>query len=114
MTDKSDPWIGRYVVVRCRDAGVHAGVLVSRHERTCELSQARRLWYWKPANSAAFLSGVANEGLHKASKVGAPVEIVLTESCEIIACSDVAAKSIALAPSFMAPVKVTGNATNKT
>lgn len=97
----ADPWLGRYVVVRCRDAGVHAGVLVSRHDRACELSAARRLWYWKPANKAAFLSGVASEGLdHKASKVGAPVDTVLTENCEILACTEQAAKSITEAPNY--------------
>lgn len=97
----TDPWIGKYVVVRCRDAGVHAGILKSRSERQCELSDSRRLWYWKPANKAAFLSGVAAEGLdHKASKVGAAIDVLLTENCEIIACSEKAAQSIAQAPSY--------------
>lgn len=97
----TDPWIGKYVVVRCRDAGVHAGILMRRDDRVCELSASRRLWYWKPANKAAFLSGVATEGLdHKASKVGAAVDILLTENCEIIACSDQAAQSIAEAPTY--------------
>ena len=87
--------IGRYVIVRCRDAGVHAGVLVSHAGRECVLIEARRLWYWRPANKAAFLSGVATEGLHADSKIGATVErIHLTENCEIIACSDGATASI--------------------
>ena len=98
MSDQptADPWIGKYVIVRCRDAGVHAGVLKGRgpEDRQCELSEARRLWYWKPANKAAFLSGVAVHGLDKASKLGEPVDIVLTENCEILACSDAAAASI--------------------
>ena len=99
-TQSGDPWIGKYVVVRTRDAGVHAGTLVSRIDRQCELSDARRLWYWKPANKASFLSGVATEGLDtKASKIGAPVAIVLTENCEIIACTEKAAASIAECPS---------------
>jgi hypothetical protein len=93
-----DPWIGRYVIVRCRDAGVHAGVLKSRNERECELSQARRLWYWKPANKAAFLSGVAAEGLHEESKLGTPVDLVLTENCEIINCTGAAEASIRAHP----------------
>jgi hypothetical protein len=95
----ADTWIGKYVIVRCRDAGVHAGTLVSRDDRACELKDSRRLWYWKPANKGAFLSGVATEGLHSDSKVGAPVDIVLTENCEIIGCTEKAAKSIAEAPS---------------
>jgi|OM-RGC.v1.027430980 hypothetical protein len=96
---KSDhPWVGRYVIVRCRDAGVHAGELVSASGRTCMLTKARRLWYWKPSNGATFLSGVAAEGLDASSKVGTAVDIELTENCEIIACSDKAAQSIANAP----------------
>lgn len=93
-TANADTWIGKYVIVRCRDAGVHAGILVSRTERQAELKESRRLWYWKPANKAAFLSGVATEGLHDDSKVGAPIDVLLTENCEIIACSDKAAASI--------------------
>lgn len=94
-----DPWIGKYVVVRTSAAGVHAGKLVSREDRSCELTEARRLWYWKPANKGAFLSGVATQGLdHKDSKVGAPIDILLTENCEIIACTEEAAASIAAAP----------------
>jgi hypothetical protein len=98
---ETDPWIGKYVVVRTRDAGVHAGVLKARTGRECELTASRRLWYWKPANRGAFLSGVATEGLdHKASKVGAPIDLLLTENCEIIATTEVAAKSIAEAPTY--------------
>jgi len=86
--------IGKYVIVRCRDAGVHAGKLKSTNGRECVLEESRRLWYWKAADGASFLSGVATEGLHKDSKVGAPVEIALTDNCEIIKCTPKAEKSI--------------------
>jgi len=85
---------GRYVIVRCRDAGVHAGVLISHSGRECLLQDARRLWYWKPASKGAFLSGVALYGLDTASKVGEPVTILLTENCEIILCTQDAEFSI--------------------
>lgn len=89
-----EKFVGKYVIVRCRDAGVHAGVLVSTEGRQCVLKNARRLWYWKPAKGA-WLSAVANSGLHNDSKVGEPVtRILLTENCEIIRCTKVAAKSI--------------------
>ena len=94
----NDNWIGKYVIVRCRDAGVHAGVLTSRTERSCELSESRRLWFWKVANKGAFLSGVATEGLDASSKIGAPVDIVLTENCEILACTEMAEQSIRALP----------------
>ena len=98
LEDSGEPWngmVGDYVIVRCRDAGVHAGFLASHKGRECVLTCARRLWYWKPANGAKFLSGVANHGLHPDSKVSEEVErIHLTENCEIIATTDVAEKSI--------------------
>jgi hypothetical protein len=93
--------IGKCVIVRCRDAGVHAGVLEAYNGRECVLNEARRLWYWKPANGAAFLSGVATEGLDGTSKVGTPIRVHLTENCEIIECSTVAAQSIREAPSYV-------------
>ncbi len=87
--------IGKYVIVRCRDAGVHAGTLVSHEGRECVLSNSRRLWYWKPANNAAFLSGLAAEGLHTDSKISVVVALIhLTENCEIIECTDKAAASL--------------------
>ena len=36
--------IGRYVVVRCRDEGVHAGILKAHDGRECLLTEARHLW----------------------------------------------------------------------
>ena len=86
--------VGKYVIVRCRDAGVHAGVLESYSGRECLLNEARRLWYWKPAGGQAFLSGVATHGLDPASKVGNPIRIHLTENCELIECTAVAEASI--------------------
>lgn len=86
--------IGKYVIARCRDAGVHAGYLKSHNGRECVLSQSRRLWYWKPLNNASNLSGVAVHGLHSSSKIGEPINVHLTENCEIIECSKEAAISI--------------------
>jgi hypothetical protein len=90
------PWIGRYVIVRTSAAGVHAGVLKSRSERECELGEARRLWRWRVKDNAGIsLSDVANVGLDKKdTRISAPVDILLTENCEIIGCTDEAAESI--------------------
>lgn len=85
---------GKYVIVRCSDAGVHAGVLESYEGRECVLTESRRLWYWKPAKGA-FLSSVAEHGLDLASKLGEPQSrIHLTENCEIALCSETAERSI--------------------
>ena len=90
--------IGSYVLVRCRDAGVHAGELVAWKGRTAELKASRRLWRWHQARGG-LLSGVANYGLdHEKSIVGAPCDLILTETCEIIACTEEAASSIQSAP----------------
>lgn len=87
--------IGKYVIVRCHDAGVHAGILESHNGRECVLINSRRLWYWKPADRRSFLSGVAIAGLHNDSKVGASLpRIHLTENCEIIQCTPDAEESI--------------------
>lgn len=87
--------IGKYVIVRCRDAGVHSGFLHSHYNRECVLLNSRRLWAWTPANGECWLSGVANVGLDPCSRIGMPVSrIHLTENCEIIECTDIAKKSI--------------------
>ena len=88
--------VGKYVIVRCQAAGVHAGVLVTTAGRSCLLSEARRLWRWRvPKGAPDFLSGVATHGLaDEHCKIGAPVRIALTENCEIIECSSAAEASI--------------------
>lgn len=96
----SNGMIGKYVIVRCRDAGVHAGVLRGYNGRECLLTESRRLWYWKADNSSAFLSGVATEGITSESKIGVPVTVYLTENCEIIECTEKAEKSIRAKESY--------------
>ena len=86
--------IGRYVIVRCRDAGVHAGILHSYQGREAVLLETRRLWTWDTARSIT-LSAVARYGLGERSTLGPSVEcIVLTETCEIIICTHEAAAQI--------------------
>lgn len=90
--------IGKYVIVRCRDAGVHTGILEAHEGRECVVTDSRWLWYWKPAKGA-FLSAVATYGLHSDSKVACPVErLHLTEDCEIIQCTEEAELSIRSQP----------------
>ncbi len=87
--------IGKYVIVRCKEAGVHAGFLESYENRSCILTKSRRLWYWVAGKDTKFLSGVASLGLASNSKIGTEnIRIMLTENCEIIECSEIAATSI--------------------
>lgn len=84
-----------YVICRCRDAGVHAGFLVSQSGREAQLQQGRRLWRWRvPMGQPAFLSGVAQHGLGEDCRIGCPVDTALTEVCEVLSCSPEAARSI--------------------
>jgi hypothetical protein len=77
--------VGTYCVIRCRDAGVHAGEYVSHHGREVVLKNSRRIWQFVGAQT---LSEVAFYGAKPASKI-APVLplIVLGDACEIIPCS---------------------------
>ncbi len=87
--------IGKYVIVRCCDAGVHAGYLESYNGRECVLTESRRMWYWKPADGQKYLSGLAITGADESSRIGAALpRIFLTENCEIIECSAKAESSI--------------------
>lgn len=99
MEDK----IGKFVIVRCQKAGVHAGVLVSVSDRSVSLKDSRRLWQWRvPMGAPSFLSGVAMHGIdHANSKVGTPVDIDLTEAYEVITCSQAAESSIRSAPEVL-------------
>lgn len=89
---------GEYVIVRARDAGVHAGEYVSHSGREVTLKNARRLWYWKAKESIS-LSAVATSGIATASKIAPAVaRILIGDACEIIPCTKEARDSINAAP----------------
>ena len=80
------------VVIRTYSAGVHVGELVSRDGKEVKLTNARRIWSWKGANT---LHEIALRGVGAGSRVSEAVGgIVLTEAIEIIAATDEAMKSI--------------------
>ena len=76
-----------YVIVRCRDAGVHSGRYQNHKGREVNLTSSRRLWYWK-CKEGHSLSGLAVAGLHQDSKCAAEVSVTLLEACEIIKVND--------------------------
>lgn len=94
------PVAGQYCIIRCRDAGVHAGIVESHNGREAYVTGARRLWSWRvPKGAPSFLSGVATRGIdHQHSKLGTSVDVLLTETCEVIPCSRDAEESIRSAP----------------
>jgi len=87
------PFVGKYVIVRCYSAGVHAGELVSQTGDQVVLKNSRRLWQWV-AKSCVALSGLAINGL-KSGKVDTVLpELFLTGAIETIPCSEAAEASI--------------------
>ena len=80
------PFVGKYCIVRCTGAGVHAGTLVSVAGDTVILSNSRRLWQWQ-ARTGVALSGVAQNGLAGGKIDTVNPEIWLSGVCEIIPCS---------------------------
>jgi hypothetical protein len=80
------------VIVRTFSAGVHYGTLKRRDGREVELTDARRIWYWRGANT---LNEIALRGVAPGSKISESVgSIVLTEAIEIIPCTNDAVSNL--------------------
>ena len=95
---------GEFVLVRCHNAGVHAGTLVSRDEHTLTLANSRRLWRWW---SKFTLSGLAMDGpleskMDEMRFACVLPELVLTVSdvCEVIPCTAKAKTAIMGVPEW--------------
>ena len=93
---------GDFVIVRCRNAGVHAGTLVSRDAETVELANSRRLWRWW---SKFTLSGLAMEGPlesksdeQKYACVLPKLTLTTSDVCEVIPCTEKAKDAIMAVP----------------
>lgn len=89
---------GGYVIVRCRNAGVHSGYLESKDGNFVVLKKSRRLWRWW---SKFTLSGLAMSGVLKGKEsevrfscVVPEIMLVTSDVCEIIPCTHDARISI--------------------
>ena len=94
MTIKKPVKKSLIVLVRCRNAGVHFGTLISRKGTEVKLGDSRRIWYW---DGAASLSELAVYGTKKPGNCKLSVEVKAIEvldACEIIVCHADAIKSI--------------------
>jgi hypothetical protein len=82
-----------YVIIRTYSAGVFAGYLEKRVGKEAKMIKARRLWYWKGANS---LSDMSLNGVKFPTecKFTAPVNEELTEVIEILEVTEKAKQSI--------------------
>jgi len=88
----------KYVIVRCRGAGVHAGYLHTRNSEVLVLKNSRRLWRWW---SKFTLSGLATEGVLAGKEnecrfacVLPVLDLTVSDVCEVIYCSEKARRSI--------------------
>ena len=92
-TNIGDGMVGKYAIVRCYSAGVHAGTVAAIDNDKVILKDSRRLWSWKAAKGVA-LSGVAQFGIVGGKIDAANPEIYLTGVIEVIPCTDAAKESI--------------------
>lgn len=88
--------MNRFVIVRCNSAGVFAGYLKEedRANQRVELTNARRIWYWK---GAASLSQMAMEGVKCPNECRFPIavdKVDLYEVSEILDTTEKAKSSI--------------------
>lgn len=87
-------YIGKAVIIRTYSAGVWFGTLKEKSRNEVILSDARRMWRWKAAESIS-LSGVAVFGIDREnSKIAPCVESVWLEAIEIIPTTPTATVSI--------------------
>ena len=90
-----------YHLIRSRDAGVHFGEIVASSDAEGWVRLApgcRRVWRWRGANT---LTELANDGCRSAKDSGytrvskpSALGITVIGVCEVIPCTDVAARSI--------------------
>lgn len=88
--------IGKKVIVRSRNEGINAGIVVLADETGVELKDSRRIWYHKPKNNdLSWYEGVAVSGISNDSKVSCTVPIkTIIEDYSMTLCIDSAFKTI--------------------
>lgn len=81
------------VLVRSRDSGVWMGRLVSREGSDVTLTEARKIWRWRGANTTSELA--LNGCSVEYSRVAAPVDVTVVGVCELITSNEDALASVA-------------------
>jgi len=85
----------KYVIVRSRNEGVNAGILLHADSSGVILDKARRLFYMIPFDKKlSWYEGVAESGLASGSRVSSPVKKCIIESYSITEVTEQARKSI--------------------
>ena len=90
--------IGKKVIVRSRNEGINAGIVVDADETGIILKDCRRLHYHKPGNkNSAWYEGVAMYGLGDDCRVSISVsKKIIIEDYSITECTDEAFENIML------------------
>ncbi|MEY2654289.1 MAG: hypothetical protein RLZZ524_1317 [Pseudomonadota bacterium] len=85
--------LGTFVVVRTYSAGVHCGTLAAQDGKNVTLTDARRIWRWRGANT---LHELALNGADKEwTRISEPVSALdLSEAIEVIACTSEARENL--------------------
>ena len=88
--------IGKKVIVRSRNEGINAGIVVVADNTGVELKDCRRMWYHRPKDkSVSWYEGVATTGLDSSSKVSCVVSSkLIIEDYSMTACTDDSFNSI--------------------
>ena len=90
-----DEYVGKYVICRSRNEGINAGKVLSLDDTGVVLEDARRLYYHKPLNkNISWYEGVAVSGISADSKVGEPVNKIISEDYSLTLCSESSELSI--------------------
>ena len=73
-------------IVRCRNAGVHVGEVVSRDANTLVLANANRMWRWQGANtlSEVSLHGVDRDEWTRIAETVPGITLTVSDVCEVI------------------------------
>lgn len=82
-----------YVIVRSGQSGVWCGALASRDGDAVTLSDARKIWRWRGANTT---SDIALNGIDvEYSRVAPPVNgVIVLGVCEVLPASDAGVERI--------------------
>lgn len=88
--------IGKKVIVRSRNEGINAGIVVIADETGVELKNCRRIWYHKPKDKTlSWYEGVAMTGVSDDSKISGTVDSkIIIEDYSMTECRDDAFESI--------------------
>jgi hypothetical protein len=94
---------GTYVIVRARDAGVHAGEYVSHTGREVVLKNSRRLWRWWSSFTLSALAekGVLQSKVRECRFACVVANLTILDACELIVCTDTARASIEAVPEWI-------------